>query len=179
MISTWARARAGATSSTAVDARCMQRARIPTMLRVPPPAASPAPRCSRRRSFLQRGFEAPEQLALRGIELFPCLGEREPGAAVHFGVREPAARAPRPFDRRGVAGDGGRVGVAFTGPGMHGLAGLLANTAQRQERPVGRETGLLAELPARGLEQWLAFADQPLRDGPGPGIPSPPEGAAG
>ena len=128
---------------------------------------------------LERRLQPAEQLALGRVQLLPRHLEREPAAAVHLGIGDPATRASRPLDRRGVARDRGGIGVALAGPGMDRLAGLLPNAAERQERSIRHQARLLAELATGRVQERLARRDQPLGDGPRARVPPPPEGTAG
>lgn len=62
---------------------------------------------------------------------------------------------------------------------MHDLARLLPNGAQRHERTYRLEAGLLPKLPAGSGQQLLTRLGQTLWYGPGTGIATFPEGAAG
>src|SRR5687768_15630708 len=136
-------------------------------------------RIGRLRGDGERGLKAIHELRLRGVHLLLRHGRVEPGAPVDFGKLDPSSRSARPFGAHGVAHDGCGVGVAFPGPGVNKLAGLLAYAAEGEERAEWADAGLFLELATGGVEEVLAFLDDALRDRPGAGVAVTPEGAAG
>jgi hypothetical protein len=123
-------------------------------------------------------LEPVDEFCLSWIDFVPSLLGGEPGAPVDFRKGEPVARPPGPFRFHGIAGDPGRVGVTFPGPCVHDLAGLLANGAQRKERPGRMQPGLLLEFTARGCEEIFAGFRQALGNGPRTGVARFPEGTS-
>src|SRR5690606_26286953 len=125
-----------------------------------------APRRAARDDLL----EPADQLRLRRVDPNACFVEREPLAAVHFGIGDPLSRSRRPLGARAVAHDRGRIQITLTRPGVHRLAGLLLHPPERNERTVERRAGLLLELaPGRG-EVVLALIDDTLWNGPRTGV---------
>lgn len=76
------------------------------------------------------------------------------------------AGAGRPFALKGVAGRRiKRIQFIFNGPGMHGLAALLADRTQRDEGPrslVQGDSDLLLKFPQRGGKQILPAEISPF-----------------
>src|SRR6516165_2733824 len=85
----------------------------------------------------------------------------------------------RPLRSRGVAGHPLRVGIAFAGPSVDNLAGLLRYASQRPKRAGRKNAGLLLKLPASGGQRLFASVYQSLWDGPNAGIAAGPERTAG
>ncbi|MBW3608844.1 MAG: hypothetical protein KY463_10900, partial [Actinobacteria bacterium] len=83
--------------------------------------------------------------------------EIKPGDAVDLREALPATRPRRPFDLERAGHDRGRVEVALQRERDDALAGLLADLAELDRRPVGRGvTQLLGELAQRAGERVLA-----------------------
>src|SRR5262245_52621014 len=81
----------------------------------------------------QRRFEAVDEHGLSGVGFLASYVGREPAGPIYFGNFNPATRAAWKLDASGVALDVGCVGVAFEGPGVDKLAGLLLDCTQWNE----------------------------------------------
>jgi hypothetical protein len=86
------------------------------------------------------------QLGLRRIDLLPRAARIEPFAPVHLGEGEPPPRASGPLGTHHIAPGLVRICLPLPSPGVHELAGLLADAAQRQEGSFGADARLLLEL---------------------------------
>src|SRR5207237_226947 len=76
------------------------------------------------------------------------------------------SRLRGPFHRERVADDGTWIAVALERPGVNDLSTLLRYRRQSDERAVGRDAGLLLELPLGSLKQVLARVNLALGDRP-------------
>ncbi len=123
----------------------------------------------------ERIEEAPlslEQLLVGGHQV-------EPRGSVHFGKRDLASGAPRPFHGDGVADRRGHVEVAFDSPRGDDFAAALADVAERTGRRTwGRAAELFGELSERDVEGFVVGAELALGDRPGTGVTPSPERSA-
>jgi hypothetical protein len=84
----------------------------------------------------------------------------------------------RPFERKEIARDRGRIVIAFDRPGVNDFSAWLPEFAEETKFAFRREACLLQELPLRGGKQILARRGKTLRDRPRAFIFLRPERAA-